>query len=1201
MHRPVLLLWMIAVSCGIVRAEPETVSRWTFEDGLPGEAHGQVRIDSDRLHTPAYPGFPKPNQVLHLRSGSFVRIPDKPNDDQFDFDNGDEVTFEAWVRMESIGENVCLVSKGRTARSGARAANQNWAFRLRSNKGQACVNFLFRSRPSEGHKSAWHRWTSKSGITPGSRWHHVALSYRFGEPASIKAYVDGKQVEGEWDMAGPTTQPPVVDEDAVIIGSTMNGLPNNSLNGALDNVAIHRSIVPAKDLLSRYQYIPQPPVPPTIDPEQITVQLFAVGSHKSFPAETDQPLLEWRQPDLAFAALPQRYDSWGVRDSWGKIVLVRAWADLRLPAEPLKLMVRSRGLSELKIDDRPVVRTPAQATYSNAHQKVKDLPDVPVPGMRPAAMSDHERVIELDGDGKVHRLQWDIILGGPSYRVEFGETSLSLATGSGLFHILSPRNQYPLTDDGWLAFAEAHREHVRQIDRRNRNQPNPSLQQYWARRHDFAKDTLLSQTDVPSIDAVIDERIERHNRQTSSESSDPTNGATGHASFFTKNVQPIFDAHCTRCHGQKEQGGLLISSRDRLLEGGESGQAAVVPGQPDESYLFQLVSAHADDYRMPPKGDGLTAAEVAVVKQWIEAGAEMPVQVIDPVVYPGQTDQLTFLRRVYLDTVGVPPTAEEARQFLKDSQQSLSDARCAVIDRLLQDDRWADNWVGYWQDVLAENPNLLKPTLNNTGPFRYWIHEALTDNKPADRFATELIMMRGDMWSGGAAGFALASQNDVPMAAKAHVIGSAFLGVNMKCARCHDAPYHQWRQSDLFEMAAMLDRSKLKLPESSTVPAAFFEKQARKSLIEVTLRPGSEVDAHFPLGQLAAAVPEELLLNGADTREQLAARITASRRFAEVIANRMWKRLMGVGLVEPVDDWEGNPPAHPELLATLADHLIAARYDLKTLAKVIFESRAYQRQAIDLPARRQRYFQAPYRHRLTAEQVVDSAFHVVGREMDTEMLTLDVEGTLPANRFLNFGYPKRAWEFTTLANERDRPSLALPKVQTIIDVLKAFGWRNSRPEPETDREVAPNLIQPGVLANGTMGLWLTSLTDQHQLTHQLTKTKSVDETIDLLYLQLLTRQPTSTERETFRRLLSPGFEDRVVPPSEQGTPYEPRRFRYVSWSNHLNTDANIIKVQMQELIRQGPPPTRMLRTEWRERAEDAVWSLLNSPEMVMVP
>ena len=101
--------------------------------------------------------------------------------------------------------------------------------------------------------------------------------------------------------------------------------------------------------------------------------------------------------------------------------------------------------------------------------------------------------------------------------------------------------------------------------------------------------------------------------------------------------------------------------------------------------------------------------------------------------------------------------------------------------------------------------------------------------------------------------------------------------------------------------------------------------------------------------------------------------------------------------------------------------------------------------------------------------------------------------------------------------------------------------------------------------------------------------------------KLLTRQPTSTEREQFVELLTPGYDTRVVPQQDIGTPHEERRFPYVSWSNHLNTEANVIKVEMQELVRLGPPPTRYLRPEWRERAEDAIWSLLNSPEMILIP
>ena len=208
--------------------------------------------------------------------------------------------------------------------------------------------------------------------------------------------------------------------------------------------------------------------------------------------------------------------------------------------------------------------------------------------------------------------------------------------------------------------------------------------------------------------------------------------------------------------------------------------------------------------------------------------------------------------------------------------------------------------------------------------------------------------------------------------------------------------------------------------------------------------------------------------------------------------------------------------------------MIRHDYDLKELARTIFTSQAYQRKAIDLPTDGQPHFQGPYRRRLTAEQIVDSAFHSVGQQMKTEPLTLDIEGTYSANRFLHFGVPQRAWEFTTMGNERDRPSLAIPRVQAVADVLKAFGWRNSRPEPKSEREQEPNLIQPGVLANGTVGLWLTRLSDESGLTKMALESSSVESLVDDLFLRLLTRRPTRIEKEQFVAELSVGYGDRVV-------------------------------------------------------------------------
>ena len=101
---------------------------------------------------------------------------------------------------------------------------------------------------------------------------------------------------------------------------------------------------------------------------------------------------------------------------------------------------------------------------------------------------------------------------------------------------------------------------------------------------------------------------------------------------------------------------------------------------------------------------------------------------------------------------------------------------------------------------------------------------------------------------GGSAGFGIAGDNDAPMAAKGHILGTAFLGLDLQCARCHDSPYHSTKQSDLYALAAMLERKPVIVPKSSRVPAAFFEKKGRESLIKVTLKPDEPVKPVWPFG-----------------------------------------------------------------------------------------------------------------------------------------------------------------------------------------------------------------------------------------------------------------------------------------------------------------------------------------------------------------
>jgi hypothetical protein len=580
------------------------------------------------------------------------------------------------------------------------------------------------------------------------------------------------------------------------------------------------------------------------------------------------------------------------------------------------------------------------------------------------------------------------------------------------------------------------------------------------------------------------------------------------------------------------------------------------------------------------------------IDEYIDAG--LAAAKIQPA--PPTLDQM-FVRRIYLDILGIPPTGEEARKFVADSAQ---DKRTRLIDRLLAQPGWADNWVGYWQDVLAENPNIVNPTLNNTGPFRWWIYESLLDNKPFDRFATELVLMEGSQRYGGPAGFAVATENDAPLAAKAQNLGLAFLAFDMRCARCHDAPHHRFTQENLFGLAAMLSRGEQTLPKTSTIPGD--EASHASLLVHVALKPGQKIAPAWPFaGELAAPLPRELLLDPADQREELALWITAPQnpRLARVAVNRLWHRYFGRGLVEPVDDWETAQPSHPELLDWLARELVLHDYDLKHVARLIFHSQAYQRQ----PSTEEtavKLFAAPLRRRMSAEQVLDSLLAASGKEMHVEEMSVDVDGSRQETQSISLGLPRRAWQLTSLSNERDRPSLSLPYAQTAVTLLETFGWRGSRQDPITVREREPTVLQPAMLANGVIAKRAAQLSEDSVFVRLALAAKTPEDFVDEVTVQILSRRATASEQALFGNLLAPGFDSRRTGAAPGAMPGWPRRDG-VSWSNHLSSEANQLRLARQKEVEKGDAPTTQLALEWRERAEDMVWVLINSPEFVWIP
>ncbi|MGE3819183.1 MAG: DUF1553 domain-containing protein [Isosphaeraceae bacterium] len=592
-----------------------------------------------------------------------------------------------------------------------------------------------------------------------------------------------------------------------------------------------------------------------------------------------------------------------------------------------------------------------------------------------------------------------------------------------------------------------------------------------------------------------------------------------------------------------------------------------------------------------PPGDGNL-----IDRHMAEALRDAGVPRVEP------ADDAAFFRRLALDVTGLIPDPDALEAFLADPSP---DKRTKAVDAMLADPRWADGWMGYWQDVLAENPGILKPTLNNTGPFRKYLHGAFLDNTPADRLVTELTRLGGSALGGGPAGFGVASQNDAPMAAKAQILAKAFLAAEMKCARCHDAPSHPYDQADLFGLAGMLAGKPVAVPVSSTVRSL---PGGRTPAVSITLKAGEQVPPHWNLDAIGDEdVPEDLLPPDASPRDRLALLITSptNARFAPVMVNRLWKRYLGVGLVEPVDDWDDSPTAlQPALLDALAREFMSGGYDLKRLARLILTSQTYQGQVRpggSTDEERATLAALPARRRMSAEQVLDSVYAAVGKPFRAEELNLDPDGRRPPQDFLNLGVPTRAWQFTSLSNERDRPALSLPVAQSLVDVLETFGWRASRQDPITDRDEATTPLQPAMLANGVAAQRATRLSDDGAVTELCLKDQPAKDLVEDVYLRILSRRPTSAETARAVAYLGETFAGRVVPGAKRNVQAFHTPARRVSWSNHLSPEATRIQLEMEKAARAGDPPTDRLTPAFRERMEDLVWALLNSPEFVFLP
>lgn len=459
---------------------------------------------------------------------------------------------------------------------------------------------------------------------------------------------------------------------------------------------------------------------------------------------------------------------------------------------------------------------------------------------------------------------------------------------------------------------------------------------------------------------------------------------------FDRQVHPILAQRCFGCHaGDKRFGGLSLGTYRDLMQGGKSGRI-VDPGSSADSLLLQRVMGDGIPV-MPPAGEKLTAPQIAAIRTWIDQGARpAPTAPAAPPIWkpkmalstpalpqgkaghpvdrwveayfvrhsiapPAVVADAAFARRAYYDVWGLPPTPEELDAFLE------SPSREALVKKLLADGRnYAGHWITFWNDLLRndEGVNYAGTRKSITG----WLEGALESNLAYNQFAAKLLnpeekddpdgFLLGVNWRGDI------NASQTPTMQAAQNSAQVFLGVNLKCNSCHDSFISRWKLKDAYNLAS-------------------FFSEDRLEIVRCDVRTGKYATPEFLFPELGGVSAKATLAE----RRAAAARLFTSRengRFARTLVNRVWDRLMGRGLVEPVDDMDAEP-WNPELLDWLAAAFVERGYDLKWLIGTILTSRAYQLPVDEGGGALENFvFRGPAPRRLGAEQFIDTISAITG-------------------------------------------------------------------------------------------------------------------------------------------------------------------------------------------------------------------------------
>jgi len=445
------------------------------------------------------------------------------------------------------------------------------------------------------------------------------------------------------------------------------------------------------------------------------------------------------------------------------------------------------------------------------------------------------------------------------------------------------------------------------------------------------------------------------------------------------------------------------------------------------------------------------------------------------VPYSSLSTDAEFIRRVYLDTIGIVPTAEETRRFLHDPSD---DRRARLVDALLKRPEYAEFWAVKWGDLFA---NSVLTSSDGTAYLQDWLRRAFEENMPYDEFVTRILTSTGSTWEVGAVNFFSRSIEDVTTLAS-----QAFLGLGIECARCHDHPSAEWTREDFLSMAAFFSQVTGKgrrPPPVESIRYIEYDKEFRHPETKQVVRPRF-LDGSEPLIR-----PLE------DRRAVLARWMTSKDNpwFARATVNRFWNQFMGRPLVDPVDDFRSSNPATNEaLLNRLAGDFVENGYDLHHLIRTIANSNTYQLSSVPEPGNRsdEINYSRYYLKRLTAEQLIDSIVQITG-------VPQDYLGYYPGARAVNLADPGVPSAFLDMF---DRPK---------------------RDAAKCERNESVSLRQAmHLLVGDTLNEKIRASAESGELARLLRDGKSDGEIVEHLYLTALSRLPEPNERDDCRTVIS---------------------------------------------------------------------------------